>query len=1261
MEKDLTFLLLIVSLFLPQVIAGECNTPLLDNAKMTASSETDSDRNAEKGRLYGGGAWTAKIADFSQNLIIKFSDKYNITAIATQGRPYTSEYVEEYKIFYGYSENDYAEYKDKEGNTRLFKGNIDGDSVHTNYFDTPIIAQWIRINPTRWRDRISMRIELYGCAYVAHTVNFDGDSFIVKDIKRYPVVSQRDKFQFRFRTNHMEGVILYSRGTQGDFLALQLIDNQLLLNIDLGGGISTSMSVGSLLDDYLWHDVSIIRDKREVSFTVDRLVIKEKIRGDFSHLDLNREIIIGGLSNFNQEGLVVKKNFTGCMENFFINDTNVFEELPYDKGYFYQQYGKLTYSCWYRRTYPVNFRSSSASIKLPGHMQSRMNSSFDMRTFNEDGTLFYNEFTSDGFVKLFLDKGKIKIAIQGKEIPKEILIEPFEDKLNDGKWHSIMIILDTNKIELHVDGKPSVTTRKFSLQTGTEYFFGGGNIKNDGFVGCMRLISISGIYTQVNRHFAETDSPDDIIFDACQMVDRCNPNPCEHGGTCRQNSEDFFCDCTEGYVGEVCHIAKHPLSCEAFRLANKDSGTVDIQIDVDGSGPLEPFKVTCEFPFEEPAMTILHHKHEYRTEIKGYSKPGAFIQDIMYNAEMDQIIELVNRSYICKQHLGYECLNSNLFNTPVSENDPFLPFSWWVSRNNQKMDYWGGSLPGTRKCSCGLYGTCVNRNKWCNCDAEENEWHIDEGEITQKEYLPVRQLRFGDTGSTTDNKKGRYMLGSLKCSGDYLFDNIVTFRYEDATIELPTFDFGHSGDIYFQFKTTAKNGVFVHIRGPVDFIKIDLVEEDHIQFQYRAGHSSSGVVLDVPYKINDNNWHSVLFERNRKEAKLILDGNIVGTTKELVHPVRAFHLTSNLVIGASVDYREGYVGCIRAFMLNGKMVDLLSISQKGHYGISPGCVGKCMSNPCLNNGTCLEGYSGYTCDCQWTAFKGPICADEIGVNLHSDQYIRYDFENSISTLEEYIRVGFTTTEKTGMILGISSETGEYLNLMMSASGNLRLVFDFGFERHEIIIKDENFALGQIHDIIIQRSQKGSTVIIKVDNYEPKVRTFPIDVKADAQFNRLKSIYVGRNETMGTGDGFVGCISKVQFEDHFPLRRAFQEGRRENVYLHPDTVREDNCGIEPVTYPPEKSETRPPPSYPPGIHLEAIQTETEDAAILGGVLVIIFLALILMAILIGRYMSRHKGEYRTHEDTGAKDAPDADTAVIQSKTGHGVPKKKEWFI
>ena len=47
----------------------------------------------------------------------------------------------------------------------MFKGNVDGDTIKLNKFEVQIIAQWIRINPTRWRDRISLRLELYGCGY----------------------------------------------------------------------------------------------------------------------------------------------------------------------------------------------------------------------------------------------------------------------------------------------------------------------------------------------------------------------------------------------------------------------------------------------------------------------------------------------------------------------------------------------------------------------------------------------------------------------------------------------------------------------------------------------------------------------------------------------------------------------------------------------------------------------------------------------------------------------------------------------------------------------------------------------------------------------------------------------------------------------------------------------------------------------------------------------------------------------------------------
>lgn len=1253
-------------------VASDCDKALLKNARLSASSSFAQDRGPYKALLDSGSSWTAKNSDFDQYLTVEFKSEMSITSIVTMGKQYSPEFVQEYKIYYGFNGGDFTEYKDREGNSKLFMGNRNGDTEMSNKFTPPIVAQYIRINPTKWRDRISLRVELYGCEYEAEPLHLDGKSYVSMDLSRRPITSTEDSLRLRFRTNQADGLLLYSRGAQRDLLALQLVHNKLLFSADLGGeGVVTEVTCGSLLDDNIWHDVHISRFRRELVFSVDRVVVRRVLRGDSFQLDLNNELFIGGLPNFNQEGIKVAANFSGCLENLFLNDTNVIHELRHqdDRSLVYTRFGQVLYNCRFEQVVPITFVSSEAMLKVGGYMQRVMNCSFDFRTFNEQGLLLYNKFSVEGYVKLFLDTGRIRVELQGKKTPV-VLLRPFDEPLNDGRWHRTMLVVLTNRIELHIDGKPSITTRLFSMETGSEYLIGGGVYGMRGFIGCMRFLFVEGRYIDAGSLTSDRKEGQ-LLLNACQMVDRCQPNPCEHGGVCKQDSAEFVCNCTDtGYAGAVCHLSLHPLSCEAYQMKKKpNEQRKAMMIDVDGSGPLTPIPVECVFLPDNVTETLVHHKNELTTDVKGFREPGSFIQDIVYDAPLEQMVQLVNRSTHCRQSLTYECFNARLFDTSVQDTGPdtFSPYGWWVSRSNQKMDYWGGSVPGSRKCKCGLYGTCKDPQRYCNCDAGLEEWTMDGGELTDRDYLPVRQLRFGDTGSASlleDRKRGRYTLGPLDCQGDALFEDVVTFRYTDATIEVPHLNLRQSWDIYFHFKTTAENGVLFHNKGPTDYIKLVLIGGDQIQLLYEtAGGGPQGVSVETSYKLNNNVWHSVHVERNKKEARIIVDDSQGAEVKEKPDRSHALNLPGRLVIGASVDYKEGYVGCMRAFLVNGVPVQLRAHAREGLYGVSLGCVGKCASAPCLNGGFCLEGYQGYTCDCQWTPFKGPICADEIGVNLRSDYFVRYDFETTLSTLEEYIRVGFTTTEHHGMIFGMSSRTGEYLNLMMSTSGHLRLVFDFGFERQEIIIKNENFALGQIHDIQIKRSHNGQRLTIFVDNYEPQVHIFDIKGKADAQFNELQSIYVGRNESMGTGEGFVGCISRVQFDDHMPLRRYFQESRRSNVHAHPEgLVREDTCGIEPVTYPTPVDETRPPPTLPPGVYREPWASSSyADSAILGGVLAVILAALVLMAIIMGRYVSRHKGEYLTHEDIGSKDAPDADTAVAHGVRGHEVAKKREWFI
>lgn len=75
-----------------------------------------------------------------------------------------------------------------------------------------------------------------------------------------------------------------------------------------------------------------------------------------------------------------------------------------------------------------------------------------------------------------------------------------------------------------------------------------------------------------------------------------------------------------------------------------------------------------------------------------------------------------------------------------------------------------------------------------------------------------------------------------------------------------------------------------------------------------------------------------------------MDGALKEEIREPPGPVRALQLSSPLVVGASVDYRDGFVGCIRAFLLNGRPMDLKGYAERGklvlshHFVYLPYCV-----------------------------------------------------------------------------------------------------------------------------------------------------------------------------------------------------------------------------------------------------------------------------------------------------------------------------------
>ena len=203
-------------------------------------------------------------------------------------------------------------------------------------------------------------------------------------------------------------------------------------------------------------------------------------------------------------------------------------------------------------------------------------------------------------------------------------------------------------------------------------------------------------------------------------------------------------------------------SCSEIKYHSPHAKSGSYVIDPDGEGGGRPFTVFCNMTDKDGVgVTVIGHDSEDRTHVIGYEESGSYIRVVHYLGEglanLSQIVVLTEVSTHCEQFIKYECHHSRLLEEP---------YGWWVSRDNTKMTHWGGATSADpNKCACGVTSpnSCADSDEGCNCDSNDSTWREDSGFLTEKSFLPVLQLKFGDTGHS--GEEGFYTLGKLKCYG----------------------------------------------------------------------------------------------------------------------------------------------------------------------------------------------------------------------------------------------------------------------------------------------------------------------------------------------------------------------------------------------------------------------------------------------------------------------------------------------------------------
>ncbi|KAI2659090.1 Contactin-associated protein-like 4 [Labeo rohita] len=824
--------------------------------------------------------------------------------------------------------------------------------------------------------------------------DFDGRSALLYRFNQKSTSTVKDVISLRFRSHQAEGVLVHGEGQRGDFLTLELQKGRLILHLNLDDakpqstGRSSSVMLGSLLDDHHWHSVQIERFNKHVNFTVDGHTQHFRSMGQEDTLEIDYELSFGGIPLPGKPGTFLHENFHGCIENLNYNGVNVIDMAKRRKPQIYTV-GNVTFSCSESSSVAVTFLSSTGSfMMLPAdYSMESLSIRLQFRTWNQEGLLFS--------VPLSLNNQKpATMEIRG-------------------------LIQNMQRTTIFIGGCPLFQS-DFNCEN-----------PNRGYQGCLRLFFINNHpvnFLQIQQESQSNYSQ--ISFDVCNIQDRCLPNLCEHGGQCIQSWDQFYCDCSgTGYTGATCHNSIYERSCEAFRKTGSQSSV--FTIDLDGSGPLEHTQVNCtvagvtsacvgdclekshislsefsiscgclvqqvgsglanlslrESPaagfnsevigaasraekskhwetvlrcghllhvgmaklalfykasFKDKVWTVVGHDHMRPIDVRGSTPRSPFVLIFNYTISPYHLRSLVTSSEHCQQEVIYRCRKSRLFDTWDG-----TPLSWWLDRDGVKRTYWGGFLPGVQQAN-------------------------DTGVLSYKDHLPLSEIAIGDTNRT--NSQAELQIGPLRCYGDRFFWNSASFYQESSYLHFPTLQAELSVDISLFFKTSALSGVFLENLGVRDFIRLELSSPYTVNFTFDLGDGPVILTVQSSVVLNDRQWHYIRAERNVKEASLQVDSLPLKLNEAPSERPYRLQLSSQLFVGGTASRQRGFLGCLRALTINGVTLDLYE-RAKTTPGVNSGCPGHCTSDSvCHNGGRCVEERSSYTCDCTQTAFDGPHC------------------------------------------------------------------------------------------------------------------------------------------------------------------------------------------------------------------------------------------------------------------------------------------------
>uniref|UniRef100_A0A6P4F4M0 Neurexin-3 n=1 Tax=Drosophila rhopaloa TaxID=1041015 RepID=A0A6P4F4M0_DRORH len=759
-------------------------------------------------------------------------------------------------------------------------------------------------------------------------------------------------------------------------------------------------------------------------------------------------------------------------------------------------------------------------------------------------------------------------------------------ELHDGHWHKVQVLRNDEQTSLIVDGVSQQRSTK-----GKEFQFGKFASNSDVYVGGMpnwyasklALLALPSVIFEPRfrgaiRNLVYADQPGgstrrqeikqqrdikcgDVPCDHGELparerplrgvrgntTDACERNdPCQHGGICISTDSGPICECRNlEYDGQYCEKEKAP-SEATFR------GTQFLSYDLGQTGaePIVSAQDAISFYFRTRQPNGLLFYTGHGTDYLNLALRDGGVSLTMGLANGKQEMHIKPSKVRFDDHQWHKVTVHRRIQE-ISSITSFCRLVTVVDDVYTDHSHIAGKF--TMLSSSRVYvGGAVNPRALLGARVHTNFVGCLRKVEFSADTLNLNLIDLAKSGSKLIQVAGNL---EYQCpSGDP--QDPVTFTTRESHLVLPPWETGKQSSISFKFRTKEPNGIIVLATGskqpraknPV-LIAIELLN-GHIYIHLDLGSGASKVRASRR-RVDDGDWHDLILRRNGRDAKVSVDG--VWNDFRTPGDGTILELDGHMYLGGvgpaynsvawpaaiwTATLRQGFVGCLRDLVLSGKAIDIAAFARvQDSASVKPSChvqANVCNGNPCLNGGTCLEGWNRPICDCSATLYGGPTCGRELAtLAFNGSQHMTIWLGNGqgTKTQTEELVIRFKTSRPAGLLLLTSAES--------NSPDRLEIALVAGRVRASVRLSDreKNLLAGQsvLNDNnwhTIRFSRRASNLRLQVDGAPP--------VRAETILGRhstmeIRSIHLGglfhaeeEIQMTSTMPNFVGQMQGLVF-------------------------------------------------------------------------------------------------------------------------------------